>query len=340
VYTGYSQRFINLGSTEPSGDLPTVDETSNWKPDPFGAHELRFFSADGKPTLLVMDGGKRSYDKPPADWSENPSAMGQSNPDLMDQSNPDPMPEPQVHRAPPPLDSVIDPAPDYTPQSPPDEAEESHQTLRALESTSEDNDPHVVVAAPVQQPAPRSAQSLLIPPVNQPPPDPGSDQPEPMSRSLKIAYAIVLGLLTLSLLGLAYVHLPRHSGQGRPTGLAASTTTSIHATSTSINATTTTVLPKTLSPSAEAAASALVSSWSANDRSAALTIATPTAVETLFSVPYASGLAIARGCSTSFSPIVCTYGPPGGASPTDAIYQIMVSQVQGGWYVSSVRIEN
>jgi hypothetical protein len=37
---------------------------------------------------------------------------------------------------------------------------------------------------------------------------------------------------------------------------------------------------------------------------------------------------------------VCTYGPPGGASPTDPIYQIKVSQVQGGWYVSSVVIEN
>jgi hypothetical protein len=39
-------------------------------------------------------------------------------------------------------------------------------------------------------------------------------------------------------------------------------------------------------------------------------------------------------------PIVCTYGPPGGASPTDPIYQVMVSQTDGGWYVSSVKKES
>jgi hypothetical protein len=160
-----------------------------------------------------------------------------------------------------------------------------------------------------------------------------------MSRPLKIAYAIVLGVLAVSVLGLAYVHLLHHPGDGHPTAVALParahvTTTSPHVT------TTTTTLPTTLSPSAEAAATALVSSWSTNNRSAALTVATPSAVGTLFSASYASGLAIARGCSTSFSPVVCTYGPPGGASPTDAIYQIKVSQVTGGWYVSSVVIEN
>ena len=41
------------------------DETTSWRSDPFGTHELRFFSADGKPTLLVMDGGRTSYDRPP-----------------------------------------------------------------------------------------------------------------------------------------------------------------------------------------------------------------------------------------------------------------------------------
>ena len=33
-----------------------VDETTRWQPDPYGVHELRFFSVDGRPTLLVMDG--------------------------------------------------------------------------------------------------------------------------------------------------------------------------------------------------------------------------------------------------------------------------------------------
>ncbi len=153
-----------------------------------------------------------------------------------------------------------------------------------------------------------------------------------MGRPLKIAYAIVLGALALSVLGLAYVHLVRR-GEGHSTR-AASTTTLAHTSTTSG------ALPTTLSPNAEAAAKALVSSWSTNNRSAGLAEATPTAVATLFGTPYASGLAIDRGCSTSFSPIVCTFGPPGGASPTDPIYEIMVSRVMGGWYVSSVRIEN
>ena len=99
------------------------------------------------------------------------------------------------------------------------------------------------------------------------------------------------------------------------------------------------VLPTALSSSAEAAATALVSSWSSGNKPTALSVATPAAVATLFAVPYTNGLAIARGCSTDFSPIVCTYGPPGGASPSDAIYQVLVSQTTGGWYVSSVRIQ-
>jgi hypothetical protein len=160
-----------------------------------------------------------------------------------------------------------------------------------------------------------------------------------VSSPLKIAYAIVLGVLAVSVLGLAYVHLLHHSGDGHSTAAAPSARAHVTTTSALVT-TTTTALPATLSPSAEAAATALVSSWSTNNRSAALTVATPIAVSTLFSVRYASGLAISRGCSSSFSPIVCTYGPPGGASPTDAIYQIKVSQVAGGWYVSSVVIEN
>jgi hypothetical protein len=36
-----------------------------WSDDPFGLHEARYFSA-GKPTKLVRDGGKESYDEPPS----------------------------------------------------------------------------------------------------------------------------------------------------------------------------------------------------------------------------------------------------------------------------------
>ncbi len=34
----------------------TTAELKGWQPDPFGLHEFRFFSDDGKPTLLVRDG--------------------------------------------------------------------------------------------------------------------------------------------------------------------------------------------------------------------------------------------------------------------------------------------
>jgi hypothetical protein len=218
---------------------------------------------------------------------------------------------------------------------------ETQGPIPADESSSDGKDEHADLEDPIPASAPPSAESLRNPAVDRPQPEIGYDQPEAMSRPLKIAYAIVLGVLAFSVLGLVYVHLLHHSGDGQSTRAAAPTTTSVHVTTTSVHVTTTTAaLPTTLSPSAEAAATALVSSWSTNNRSAALTVATPTAVGTLFSAPYASGLAIARGCSTAFSPIVCTFGPPGGASPNDPIYQILVSQTKGGWYVSSVKIEN
>lgn len=161
----------------------------------------------------------------------------------------------------------------------------------------------------------------------------GNLQKEVMSRPMKIAYAVVLGLLALSVIGVVLVHVSHRSNAS----VAPTTSTT---TTTTVATTTTATHPTALSPTASAAAAALVSSWSKNDRAGALTVATPTAVATLFASPYASGQAIDRGCSTSFTPIVCTYGPPGGASPTDPIYQVLVSQTSGGWYVSSVKKEN
>lgn len=157
-----------------------------------------------------------------------------------------------------------------------------------------------------------------------------------LSRSSKVAYLAVFTVLALSALGLLYVHVLRPGDHPSKTAIRPTTTT------TSAPATTTTVaIPSALGASAEAAANALVSDWSSGNKTAALTVATPTSVATLFAAPYSSGLAISRGCSTTFSPIVCTFGPPGGAAPTDAIYQILVSQAaSGGWYVSTVRVQN
>ena len=242
-----------------------------------------------------MDGGKRSYDKPPASLDERPPTTDQSDPDP---SVPEAWFSPSSHS----------PAPSVAPPS--------------------DPAPHSVAweVAQAQASIPASGPTIVAT-------ESHAHVVDPMSPPLKIAYAIVLGMLALSLIGLAYVHL-RHSGDGHSARATPPTTTLAHAT------TTTTGVPTTLSPSADAAATALVSSWSTNNQSAALKGATATAVTTLFSVPYAGGLAVARGCSTSFSPIVCTFGPPGGASPTDPIYEITVSQASGGWYVSSVKIEN
>jgi hypothetical protein len=69
-------------------------------------------------------------------------------------------------------------------------------------------------------------------------------------------------------------------------------------------------------------------------------VATPDAVRILFSMRYpGAGAAISRGCSTAFPPIVCTYGPPGGASPTEPVFQIYLARTPAGWYVSSVMPE-
>ena len=104
--------------------------------------------------------------------------------------------------------------------------------------------------------------------------------------------------------------------------------------------TTTTTLPAALQPTAPDAAAALVAAWAAGNTLRALTVATVKSVETLFAAHYSPGLAIDRGCSTAFPPLVCTYGPPGGAPPTDPIFEIYVSTTSGGWYVSSVQIDN
>lgn len=43
-------------------------ELQGWQPDPFGLHEMRYFSA-GRPTKLVRDGRVEAYEEPPDDWA-------------------------------------------------------------------------------------------------------------------------------------------------------------------------------------------------------------------------------------------------------------------------------
>jgi len=46
----------------PSTATPVYALRRGWRPDPYGRHEARYFSLDGKPTRLVSDAGKTSHD--------------------------------------------------------------------------------------------------------------------------------------------------------------------------------------------------------------------------------------------------------------------------------------
>ena len=113
------------------------------------------------------------------------------------------------------------------------------------------------------------------------------------------------------------------------------TTTTQRSTTT----TTTVALPVAPQPNAQAAADALINSWATGNRPQALSVATAAAVTTLFAAPYANGLVNSRGCNSN-PPIVCAYGPPGGSDPSDPLYQLQLTNIPTGWYVSSVQIDN
>ena len=311
-----------LGGLGHAFGLPnTVSHTTNWRPDPYGFHELRFFSADGKPTLLVMDGGKTSYDKPPL---TDPSANPESQIPPLD---PSPIMRPAASSI---SESALSSDQPATGAPHPESVKSQTNHSIALETTLGG------IVHGSEEPLGQAAQRFPPVVVVHPNTNRAHTEMEPIGRPLKIAFYVVFGLLAMSALGYLVVHL-RHSTTSSPHRTAAVTSSTTPAQGST---TTTIAIPTVLKPSAAAAAQALVSSWSTGNRLAALSVATPAATTTLFAAPYKSGSAVDRGCSTAFTPIVCTFGPPGGASPTDPIYQILVSQSSGGWYVNSVRIEH
>ena len=136
------------------------------------------------------------------------------------------------------------------------------------------------------------------------------------------------------------------STPARATGSSApSTTKASAAPTTTLPATTvpTTAasggVPPAPQPTADQAANALISSWASGNRPRAMSVATSEVVAVLFATPYQSGMAIDRGCNSQ-SPATCAFGPPGGASPSDPLYQLTVTQVPGGWYVSAMQIQS
>jgi Protein of unknown function (DUF2510) len=58
-----------------------ADVLTGWQPDPYGVHEQRFFSDDGKPTRLVSDGGHKSHDLPPVATTPNTVRLDAAPPD-------------------------------------------------------------------------------------------------------------------------------------------------------------------------------------------------------------------------------------------------------------------
>ena len=326
-----------------------------------------------------MDGGKRSYDRPPTDQIEDRPSV-EDPPSVVDPARADRL---ESDLIPPPQFTLgqtqqVDPTSPAAPSASDETARTRHDGFLMVTNQLDSDltvprhfepvqtQPTVPAAPPGPEPSPpleapedsrEHVPTLVHGPTSVAVDAPGSasdpyspsdessrhfpgnvtgHEQEPMSRAMKIAYCVVCGVLALSALGVLFVHL-HHSDGTDPVRAVPPTTTT---TSQPAKKPSTVVLPSRLSPTAEVAADDLVTSWSMNNRLGALAVATPTAATTMFSATYTSGLAISRGCSTSFSPIVCTFGPPGGASPTDPIYEIRVTQAAGGWYVSSVRIEN
>ncbi len=159
--------------------------------------------------------------------------------------------------------------------------------------------------------------------------------------SVPPAFAVRLAPRAAVLLCVLSVAACGHSGAAStsPTNGAPTTTAPRITAPTTAPPTTTPALPSAFQPSASAASSELVTAWRAANRAAARKVATATAVAELFSARYpGDGLAISRGCSVAFPPLVCTYGPPGGGNSNDRLYELYVSHLARGWYVSSVMI--
>jgi hypothetical protein len=276
-------------------------ELKGWNRDPFEVHEWRFFSDDGKPTLLVRDGTLRSYDPPPVSGDVR---FAQAF-------------EPEPERPRPPSPALMAATPASRPGS------NGHST--SLNGHSGVRSPERAVAPPYDF-------------------HPTGEEHPPMPRVLKAAYIVVLAAMAVSGVALVVVHLAGHGSPKHSAADASATTgSSSNSSSTEASSTTTVALPSALKPNAADAAADLISSWAAGNQSEAQSVATATAVTTLFAGHYSSGLVIDRGCSVQINPtipVVCTYGPPGGANPTDPIYQLYVSQALGGWYVGSAKINN
>jgi len=170
-----------------------------------------------------------------------------------------------------------------------------------------------------------------------------ADQPSedrPRQSGLKLAAILVGSALAITIVVAAFRSSagPHTAGASTPTFASTTTTASPTTTTTAAPTTTATPLPPLPQSTAEGAARAFIAGWAQNSEPAAAQVGTSQAVVTIFVNKYQAGLAIDRGCNT-VSPATCAFGPPGGASPADPLYQLTVAQEpNGGWYVSAVQI--
>jgi hypothetical protein len=123
---------------------------------------------------------------------------------------------------------------------------------------------------------------------------------------------------------------------GAPATVPPVVTTLPVATTTSTTPPTTVFNPGAPQPSQDLAGSHLIAAWKAGDRAAALTDATPAAVDAVFAQAYPAGGLQARGCAT---PV---------AGPANCIYRVLANGTAlslsaengpGGWFVAAARFE-
>ena len=150
-----------------------------------------------------------------------------------------------------------------------------------------------------------------------------------------------MALLSVTLLSVAVLAgcSSSRTGAGTPTTTASTvpaSTTSAPPTTRKVT-TTTVYAPTHLQTTPDAAAAALIAAWSTGSRATAATGATPAAVSTLFAQPYPAGFLQARGCTAaSDNPGTCSYAN----RQSGSLYQIVVTQIAAGWYVTSVTVES
>jgi hypothetical protein len=125
-----------------------------------------------------------------------------------------------------------------------------------------------------------------------------------------------------------------------PTALPTTTVspTTMVPTTVAPSTTPTTVLPPDPQSSPEAVSALLIHAWEKGDRATAAEVATASAISVLFAVPYGGEALNDRGCgSPGPNPVVCSWGPYGGASATNPLYNITVSPAGSAWYASTIQ---